>query len=81
MCGTTYGMKKTTLYLPDDLKQRIEAAARAERRSEADVIRDAIAAGVAGPRAPEPRIPLPGMTLGDPTIAERAGELLDGFGG
>jgi hypothetical protein len=76
----TYGvMKKTTLYLPDRLKQRIEEVALQEGRSEADVIRDAIAAGMAR-RSPAPRVPLPGVGLGDPSIAERAGDLMDGFG-
>lgn len=75
-----YGMKKTTLYLPDELKKRVESVAETEGRSEADVIRDAITSAVALQRTPAPRIPLPGMKLGDPTIAERAGDLMDGFG-
>lgn len=75
-----YLMKKTTIYLPDELKELVEAVARAAGRSEADVIRDAIAVAVAVRRAPEPRNPLPGMSLGDPSVAERASELLDGFG-
>ncbi|HSY50983.1 MAG TPA: CopG family transcriptional regulator [Thermoanaerobaculia bacterium] len=73
-------MKKTTLYLPDELKERIEIVARAAGRSEADVMRDAIAVAVAVQRAPDPRIPLPGVSFGDPSVAERAGDLLDGFG-
>lgn len=80
MCGTTYGMKKTTLYLPDELKEAVESMARSEGRSEADVIRDALSAAVDSRLLPEPLVPLPGMTLGDPSIAERAGELLDDFG-
>ena len=75
-----YGMKKTTLYLPDELKERIESLARAEGRSEADVIRDAISTAVEARRPPEPRLPLPGVKLGNATIAERAGDLMDGFG-
>jgi hypothetical protein len=71
--------KKTTIYLPDDLKKRVEDVARMEGRSEAWVIRDAISAAVA-PRILRPQVPLPGVTLGDPGIAERAGDLLDGFG-
>jgi hypothetical protein len=75
-----YGiMKKTTLYLPDDLKKRIETIAESDGRSEAEVIRDALVDHV-DRRPPKPRLPLPGVTLGDPTIAERAGDLLDGFG-
>lgn len=80
MYGKTYGtVKKTTIYLPDELKAGIEAVARREKRSEADVIRDAISAAVQAHR-PEPRLPLPGVKLGDPTIAERVDELLDEFG-
>lgn len=74
------GVKKMTLYLPDALKERVETVARATGRSEADVICDAIAVAVAVQRAPDPRIPLTGVRLGDPSVAERAGELLDGFG-
>jgi Arc/MetJ-type ribon-helix-helix transcriptional regulator len=72
-------VKKTTIYLPDELKEGVEAVARREKRSEADVIRDAISAAVQS-RRPEPRLPLPDVKLGDPTIAERVDELLDGFG-
>ena len=78
--GTMYGMKKTTLYLPDDLKKRVELVAEAEGRSEADILRDAISSAVAVQPPPRPRAPLPGVKLGDPTIAERAGDLMDGFG-
>jgi hypothetical protein len=75
-----YGMKKTTLYLPDELKKRVELVAEAEGRSEADILRDAISSAVAVQPPPRPRAPLPGVKLGDPTIAERAGDLMDGFG-
>src|SRR5437762_1939489 len=34
--------KKTTIYLPDKLKRDIERVAQTERRTEADVIRDAV---------------------------------------
>lgn len=74
-------MKKTTIYLPDELKKKVEAMAKREKKSEADIIRDAISTAVeAKPVYPKPRLPLPGMKLGDRTIAERAGDLLDGFG-
>ena len=81
--GTMYGMgkaKKTTIYLPDRLKRDIERVAQNERRSEADVIRDAVENSIYERRAPEPRIPLVSYGLGAPDIAERAEELLDGFG-
>lgn len=78
-----YGMskpRKTTIYLPDRLKRDIERVARNERRSEADVIRDAVETAINERRPPEPRIPLVSYGLGAPDIAERAEELLDGFG-
>lgn len=75
-----YVMRKTTIYLPADLKKRLESVARMEKRSEADVIRDAIADAVRLPSAPVPRVPLVSRGLGDPTIAERADEFLQDFG-
>jgi len=75
-----YGMRKTTVYLPDDLKGALESAAEAEQRSEAEIIRDALATALAGRTPPRPRVPVTSAGLGDPTIAERADELLEGFG-
>jgi Arc/MetJ-type ribon-helix-helix transcriptional regulator len=72
-------MKKTTVYLPDELKRDIERVSRDEGRSEADVIREAISAGVRR-RAATPRVPLVTDGLGDPSIARRVDELLEEFG-
>lgn len=73
-----YGMKRTTVYLPDELKAALERTAAAQGRSEAAVIRGAIAAATAG-QAPRPRLPL--FDSGDPTLTERVDELLAaGFG-
>ncbi len=80
MYGTMYGMMKTTVYLPDELKASLEQLAVQEGRSEAEIIRQAIAAAVAGRRRPQPRVPLVATGLGDPRAAERVDELLDGFG-
>jgi len=77
MYGTVYGMRKTTLYLPDDLKAALERTAAAEEISEAELIRDAIRSRVTSPR---PRVPLTGSGLSRPDVAERADELLAGFG-
>ena len=68
-------MVKTTIYLPDELKSAIAERARRDGTSEAEVIREAIAAAVQ-PRRPQPR---GGVFSGEP-IAERADELLGGFG-
>lgn len=65
--------KKTTIYLPDDLKKAVENEARRRSRSEAEVIRRAIADAVSRPR------PRGGLYEAEP-IAERVDELLDGFG-
>jgi len=84
MYGTVYGImskaRKTTIYLPDRLKRDIERVAQSERRSEANVIRDAVESAIQQRRPPQPRIPLVSYGLGAPDVAERAEELLDGFG-
>ena len=66
-------MQKTTVYLPDELKQGVEREARIRGISEAQVIRDAIARFVERPK------PTPGLIHGEP-IAERVDELMKGFG-
>ncbi len=73
-----YGMRRTTVYLPDELKAALERAAAASGRSEAELIREGVehVAGLA--ERPPPRLPL--FDSGDPSLAERADELLDGFG-
>ncbi len=49
--GTLYGMStKTTIYLPDELKAAVEREAKLRGSSEAEVIREAIAAAVTRPR-------------------------------
>ena len=73
-------MIKTTLYLPDDLKEAIALKARSEQTSEAEVIRHALEEATVGfsSPAPIPRIPEWG---GDGTVASRVEEILaDGFG-
>ena len=69
-------MEKTTVYLPDELKSQLKRTARRRGVSEATVIRDAIRVAVSDDR-PRPR---GGLFAGSEPIAERAEELLDGFG-
>lgn len=64
---------KTTIYLPEELKQAVARMARVEQVSEAEIIRRAIATEVARPS------PRPGIVEGEP-IADRVDELLAGFG-
>jgi len=73
-----YGMRKTTLYVPDSLKARISRIARLKGRSEAAVIRDALLAYVTKVESPSPRLPL--FESGQPTLSEEVDELLSGFG-
>jgi Arc/MetJ-type ribon-helix-helix transcriptional regulator len=73
-----YGMKKTTVYLPDDLKADLERAAGDMGRSEAELIRDAVRSLLEGRRPPRPKVPL--FDSGDPTLAERVDEELAGQG-
>lgn len=76
-----YGVKRTTVYLPDDLKAALERTAERERRTEADIIRESLATALAARERPRPRVPLGNYSLGDPTIAERVDEILaSGFG-
>ena len=71
-------MTKTTVYLPDELKRDLERLAASSGRSEAQLIRDAVAALAGSAATPRPRGQL--FTGGDPTLSERADELLSGFG-
>ena len=71
-------MKKTTVYLPDDLKAALERAAAEKGQSEAELIRKAVEELVRGLERPRPRLPL--FSSGDPTLARRFDEELRGFG-
>ena len=75
-----YGMHKTTVYLPEELKASLSRMAKEQQRSEAELIREAIEATVSSRKRPRPKIPLTGKSLEDPTISERVDELLERFG-
>ncbi len=72
-----YGMQKTTVYLPDDLKAALARTAADTGRSEADVIREGIRLAVAR-HLPSPTIPI--FVSDDPHFAERVDDHLVGFG-
>ena len=72
------GMEKTTVYLPDDLKQALRRTARATRRSEAELIREGIGMVTGTHRIAEPRLPL--FESGQADLADRVDEALSGFG-
>ena len=69
-----YGMNKTTVYLPDALKQGVERLARQRSCSEAEVIRQAIRSAIERPK------PRGGIVPGDSAWAERVDDYLVGFG-
>lgn len=73
-----YGMTKTTVYLPDDLKATLARTARTTGQSEAELIRQGVQAVVDSYRSPRPRIPL--FSSGQPTLAESIDDALEGFG-
>jgi CopG-like RHH_1 or ribbon-helix-helix domain, RHH_5 len=75
--GMIYGMHRTTIYLPDNLKTELARAAREEGRTEADLIREGVERLLSS-REPEPRLPL--FASGQPDLAARHEELLAGFG-
>jgi predicted transcriptional regulator len=72
-------MHKTTMYLEDELYARLQRAADASGRTQASVIREAVAVYLAGGKTRRLRsIGLGSSGKGD--LSERAEELLDGFG-
>jgi CopG-like RHH_1 or ribbon-helix-helix domain, RHH_5 len=73
-----YGMKRTTIYLPDDLKRAVARFADEEDETEASFIRRALERAVNDAEAPRPRLPL--FSSGKPRLAERIDEALVGFG-
>ncbi len=76
-----YGVKRTTIYLPDDLKAQLEATARSEGRTEADVIRAALRRALENREPLRPRLPLADPAGSTTNWAEQVDELLaEGFG-
>lgn len=71
-------MTKTTIYLPDDLKQAVARMAAVSGKSEAEVIREAIATQASRRDRPRPRGGL--FASGDASLSAHADEDLAGFG-
>jgi predicted transcriptional regulator len=69
-------MHKTTLYLEDEVRERIARVAKQTQRSQAQVIRDALRSVFL--RARKPRSI--GLGKAGPDLSDRAEELLEGFG-
>ncbi|HKI85140.1 MAG TPA: CopG family transcriptional regulator [Thermoanaerobaculia bacterium] len=73
-------MVKTTLYLPEELKAALERLAEERRVSEAALVREALEEMVERSARPRPQLPLLPEGLGDPSVASRVDDLLEGFG-
>jgi len=78
MYGTVYGVQKTTIYLPEDLKRALERVAEARGCSEAELIREAVTALAEKAEVPRPRLPL--FKSGKRGLAGRVDQALTGFG-
>lgn len=74
-----YGMQKTTVYLPEELKAALARTAEETGRSEAELIREGVKLVVERRTPPAPT--MPAFFSGDGTLSERVDELLaKGFG-
>jgi hypothetical protein len=73
-----YGMQKTTVYIPEDVKRALGQAAAARGVSEAELIREALRMITSSTPPPRPRLPL--FRSGKPGLAKRMDEALEGFG-
>ena len=71
-------MTKTTVYLPRELKQALNRLARQRRRSEAELLREAVSRLTGEAEAPAPRLPL--FRAKGRSIAEDIDRALTGFG-
>ncbi len=71
-------MEKTTVYLTGSQKRALERASRVSGRSEAELIREGVEVVAARHGVAEPTLPL--FESGQPDLAERVDELLEGFG-
>jgi len=71
-------MRKTTVYLPEDLKLRVERAAEDNGLSEAEVIRAAVDEYTRTHLRPRPRFPL--FSLGEVDAITDWDEAMRGFG-
>jgi hypothetical protein len=71
-------MRKTTIYLPDDLKRDLTRIAATTGQSEAQLIRTAVETLVRGSDRPRPKGGL--FASGDPSLSDVVDEALAGFG-
>ena len=73
-----YGMTKTTVYLPAELKRALARTASRRGVSEAALLREAVARITIDEATPAPKVPL--FRASGPSIAEDIDGALRGFG-
>jgi predicted DNA-binding protein len=74
-------MVKTSVYLPDDLKERLAQAAQVSGESEAHIIRSALEQWLAQLLSRPQSQLLGSIRFGDPDLADKVDEILaGGFG-
>lgn len=79
MYGTMRRMRRTTIYLPDEMKTAIEREAARRGVTEAEVIRGALTEHLEVSEPPVPQLPVFPEGFGM-DIAGRVDELLEGLG-
>lgn len=72
-------MVKTSVYLPDELKDRLAQAAEVSGESEATIIRSALGSWLASMLRPRSKM-FGSLEFGDPDFAENVDKYLVGFG-
>lgn len=71
-------MRKTTVYLPAELKRALARVAKQRGASEASVLREAVARLTDERSSPAPTLPL--FRASGPSISEDVDRALEGFG-
>ena len=79
MYGIMYGLKRTTVYFPEEMKAAIEREAARRGVTEAEVIRSALASHFDSQQERKLNLPLFPEGFGE-DIASRVDELLEGMG-
>lgn len=74
-----YGVKRTTIYLPYDMKEAIEREASRRGITEAELIREAVRSHISTSVARKQQVPVFPDGLGE-ELGTRVDELLEGMG-
>ncbi len=75
-----YGMKRTTIYLPEEMKARLEAEAARRHITEAELIRRAVDRELAAIAPRGGLFTSEGGPMGSDLTRDRRDEWLEGFG-